>query len=71
VNTFTRSIYLPKGSWTDIYTGKVYSGGRTLPLYIAPLSKIPVFINNNSKSETLADTLKAIQPYIDEINALS
>ena len=71
VNTFTRSIYLPKGSWTDIYTGKVYSGGRTLPLYIAPLSKIPVFINNNSKSETLADTLKAIQPYIDEINTLS
>ncbi|MCR5782990.1 MAG: hypothetical protein K6G90_09695 [Clostridia bacterium] len=65
-----RDIYLPKGSWTDIYTGKVYEGGKTLRLFSAPLSKIPVFINNNSKSETLPETLRAIQPYIDEINAL-
>ena len=69
-NTSSRSVYLPKGSWTDLYTGKVYTGGRTLLRYDAPLEKVPVFINNDSSSETLAETLKAIQPYVDEINAL-
>ncbi|MBR0509256.1 MAG: glycoside hydrolase family 31 protein [Clostridia bacterium] len=67
----TRSIYLPEGSWTDMYTGKVYEGGRTLLLYKTPIAKVPVFINNNSQSETLSETLAAMQPYIAEINALS
>ena len=69
-NTSSRSVYLPKGSWTDLYTGKVYTGGRTLLRYDAPLEKVPVFVNNNAQSETLQETLKAIQPYIDQINAL-
>ena len=66
----TRSVYLPKGSWTDLYTGKTYEGGRTLYLYSAPISKVPVFVNNNSQSATLRQTLEAIRPYVEEINAL-
>ena len=65
----SRSIYLPKGSWTDLYTGKVYKGGTTI-IYDAPLSKIPVLINNDSASVTLSETLEAIAPYVAEINAL-
>jgi alpha-D-xyloside xylohydrolase len=67
----SRSIYLPKGSWTDLYTGEVYEGGHTLLSYKAPISKISVFVNNNSASATLTETLAAMRPYIDEINALS
>lgn len=69
-NTKARSLYLPEGSWTDLYTGKVYEGGQTLLGYKAPLCKIPVFVNNNSQSTTLTETLAAMKPYIDEINAL-
>ena len=65
------NVYLPKGSWTDLYSGQVYEGGRVLYYYKAPLSKIPVFVNNDSKSVTLQETLAAMRPYIDEINALS
>ena len=67
----SRSVYLPKGSWTDLYTGEIYTGGRTILFYNAPLAKVPVFVNNNANSETLTETLNAIRPYIDEINALS
>ena len=65
-----RSIYLPKGSWTDLYTGEVYNGGRTLYFYKAPISKIPVFVNNNSQSATLSGVLEAMRPYVNEINEL-
>ena len=66
----SRSVYLPQGSWTDLYTGEVYEGGRTLHFYQAPIAKIPVFVNNNSASQTLSSVLRAMQPYVDEINAL-
>lgn len=66
----TRSVYLPEGSWTDLYTGEVYEGGQTLNFYKAPLAKIPVFVSNNSASATLQETLSAMRPYIDEINGL-
>ena len=69
-STNSRSLYLPKGSWTDLYTGKVYEGGQTLISYKAPLAKVPVFVNNNSQSATLQETLAAMQPYVDQINAL-
>ncbi len=67
----SRSVYLPHGSWTDLYTGEVYRGGQTLLAYQAPIGKIPVFINNDSQSETLTGTLAAMRPYIDQINAIS
>jgi len=66
----SRSIYLPKGTWTDIYTGEVYKGGRYILSYDVPLEKVPVFVNADSVSVTLSETLEAIRPYIDEINAL-
>jgi alpha-D-xyloside xylohydrolase len=51
-NSFTRSVYLPKGTqWFDFWTGKSYSGGitvkadasfETMPLYVKAGSIIPM-----------------------------
>lgn len=38
----SRSVYLPRGSWYDFYTGKHYPGGTTV-IADAPIGKIPVF----------------------------
>lgn len=36
-------VWLPEGTWTDIFTGVTYKGGRTLTMY-RPLSDIPVLL---------------------------
>ena len=35
-------VYLPKGKWTDFFTGKIYIGGKTHTMAI-PLDRMPVF----------------------------
>ncbi len=37
-------IYLPKGSWVDYWTGKVYQGPTTVNGYHAPLDTLPLFV---------------------------
>ena len=37
-----REVYLPKGTWKELATDKVYEGGRTVAVK-APLEVIPVF----------------------------
>ena len=61
------SIYLPKGTWFDYWSGKEYSGNRWLNNYDAPLEKLPVFVKDgaiiplypqmNFDGEKRADTL--------------
>lgn len=41
LNVAKVAAWLPEGTWYDVYTGMVYSGGRTLDLYRA-LDSIPV-----------------------------
>ncbi|MFD4259181.1 TIM-barrel domain-containing protein [Streptomyces sp. NPDC058534] len=44
-DTSTRDgIYLPAGSWTDYWTGKVYNGPGWLNGYAAPLDTLPLFV---------------------------
>ena len=38
------SIYLPKGKWTDFFTGKEYQGSRVLNGYDVSDYKMPVFV---------------------------
>ena len=38
-----RPVYLPRGRWIDLWTNRVYEGGREI-LAEAPLSRIPVFV---------------------------
>ncbi|MBB5872470.1 alpha-glucosidase (family GH31 glycosyl hydrolase) [Allocatelliglobosispora scoriae] len=48
-NTTTRDgIYLPAGTWTDYWTGQVYSGPTTLNGYSAPLDTLPLFVKGGS-----------------------
>ncbi|QKW05647.1 NPCBM/NEW2 domain-containing protein [Streptomyces sp. NA04227] len=37
-------IYLPKGTWTDYWTGRTYQGPTTLNGYNAPLDTLPMFV---------------------------
>jgi alpha-glucosidase (family GH31 glycosyl hydrolase) len=43
----TRSLYLPKGSWVDYWTGQTIAGGQqvTVP---APLEHIPILVRSGS-----------------------
>ena len=47
-DTYEREVYLPEGSWTELLTGKVLEGGKTV-LAKASLGQTPVYLNNNSK----------------------
>lgn len=42
-----RSVYLPKGEWTDFWTGRVFSGPQTLRAK-APLDRIPLFVREGA-----------------------
>ncbi|WP_433236049.1 TIM-barrel domain-containing protein [Streptosporangium sp. CA-135522] len=42
--TVRDGIYLPAGTWTDYWTGKVYRGPGTLNGYSAPLDRLPLFV---------------------------
>lgn len=37
-----RTLYLPPGEWTDVWTGETLAGGRTLEVE-TPIERIPVF----------------------------
>jgi len=59
----TRSVYLPKGSWVDYWTGNILEGGHRVEVQ-APLERIPIFVKAgsiipmmNPETETLAQDL--------------
>ena len=39
----TRVVYLPKGTWTDYWTGKPYEGKQYLSV-LCPIEQVPIFI---------------------------
>ncbi|MYT72935.1 MULTISPECIES: NPCBM/NEW2 domain-containing protein [unclassified Streptomyces] len=41
-------IYLPKGTWTDYWTGRVYRGPTTVDGYRAPLDTLPLFVKGGA-----------------------
>ncbi|HUM47986.1 MAG TPA: glycoside hydrolase family 31 protein, partial [Chitinophagales bacterium] len=41
------NVYLPKGNWYDLYSGKKYSGATQF-ISDAPLEKLPVFVKEGS-----------------------
>jgi alpha-glucosidase len=42
------SIYLPKGTWYDYWTGDAYAGGRWLNNFAAPLEKLPLLVKEGA-----------------------
>lgn len=43
-NDIRNGIYLPEGEWIDYFTGDLYTGGRVINSYEAPLWKLPLFV---------------------------
>ncbi|MBO0842092.1 MAG: DUF5110 domain-containing protein [Nocardioides sp.] len=41
-------IYLPKGTWTDYWTGRTYHGPTVVNGYHAPLDTLPLFVRSGS-----------------------
>ncbi|MBE6588944.1 MAG: glycoside hydrolase family 31 protein [Ruminococcaceae bacterium] len=46
-DTFKREVYLPAGEWTELLTGRVIEGGKTVTAS-ANLGQIPVYLDNFS-----------------------
>ncbi len=42
------SLYLPKGTWYDLWSNKQLAGGRTYADIAAPLAELPVFVKAGS-----------------------
>lgn len=43
-----RNIYLPRGVWYEMFTGKRYEGGAWIENYCARIDEIPLFVRENS-----------------------
>ncbi|MCX5159160.1 NPCBM/NEW2 domain-containing protein [Streptomyces sp. NBC_00264] len=41
-------IYLPKGTWTDYWSGRIYQGPVTVDDYSAPLDTLPLFVKGGA-----------------------
>lgn len=54
------TVYLPRGRWTDFWTGEVQRGPTTLRM-TAPLDVLPVFVRENSLLP-----LGPVMQYVDE-----
>ncbi|MCD6239366.1 MAG: DUF5110 domain-containing protein, partial [Thermotogae bacterium] len=46
-NTYSRSVYLPRGKWVDIRNDTIYDG-KTMIDASAPLNEIPVYVKMDS-----------------------
>ncbi len=46
-DTFSRKVYLPRGSWTNLLTGRTTEGGRNVTVK-ANIAQVPVFVDNDS-----------------------
>ncbi|QNS07184.1 NPCBM/NEW2 domain-containing protein [Streptomyces xanthii] len=47
-STVRDGIYLPEGTWTDYWTGRVYQGPTTIDGYSAPLDTLPMFVKGGA-----------------------
>ena len=54
-----RRVYLPKGKWVHLWSGKSYRGGRRLTVE-APLGRIPVFYRKEGKHAALFREIAAL-----------
>lgn len=50
----SRTVYLPAGEWTELFSGKSYQGGKVIEAH-ADLSQIPVFIRDKNLFLTLTE----------------
>lgn len=58
-DTGIRSVYLPEGSWTDLWTGEVLAGPRWLSQVEYPLGRIPVYGRTGSSLPIYPKTVQS------------
>ena len=66
--SFSRDIYLPKGSWVDLNTGEkhvVGESGKWIYAYTASLAELPTFYNVDSASEVARELVPGIMDIYD------
>lgn len=63
---YYRTVELPQGDWTDLWTGKIYKGGKKYDVD-APQNYSPVFIRSGSviPIDVAADTLNMFESMAD------
>ncbi len=66
-----RDIYLPKGNWTEIFTGEKFTGPQKIRGRKAGIGSIPVFLLEGNKSETIGRVLEESRDLINEIKSLA
>lgn len=59
-NTYTKKVYLPGGTWIELWTGKEFQGKQSL-VVDAPIGKIPLFYKKDSKYKNIFESLKNIE----------
>lgn len=47
-NDIRNGIYLPEGQWIDYFSGELYTGGRIINNFKAPIWKLPVFVKQGA-----------------------
>jgi len=47
-NDIRNNIYLPKGEWVDYFSGDIYTGGKIINNFEAPIWKLPVFVKRGA-----------------------
>ena len=67
----SRDIYLPAGTWQNIFDGKLYEGQNMLYDYTAELEMIPVFRLTTAATQTLDGVLTNARGLLDEIRRLA
>lgn len=65
-----RNIYLPKGTWVNIFTGEKFAGGKLLKGFHAGIEAVPVFRLEGAESEALLPALAAGDEYIRDLQRL-
>jgi len=65
-----RDIYLPRGTWQNIFTGQIYEGRQTLKSVPLPLEAVAVFKLMDNVSQKIDEALSAAAPFISNINEL-
>lgn len=66
----SRNVALPLGNWTDIWTGEIISGGRTVKAD-APITHSPIYIRSGAAIpiEVSTETLVLADPIAEESGA--
>ena len=63
----SRSVYLPRGTWTDYWSGRRISGPRQIEIH-APLEQMPLFVRDGAVIPMLPDDVDTLLPRTPELD---